>query len=109
MANTNLAQAGTFCPNINRPSYGQVNAGNLINYGHNNAGTQRRKCKTCGKPFAVTRGTIFYRCRTPRKEILEALAMLAERMSISAVARVKKSKRKPFRTGFGQLLSMLKQ
>ena len=107
MDKPNLAQVGTFCPNINCPSYGLVNTGNLINYGHNSAGTQRRKCKTCGKPFVITRDTLFYRRRTPRKDILEALAMLAERMSISAVA--KKSKKKLSRPGFEQLLSTLKK
>jgi predicted DNA-binding protein YlxM (UPF0122 family) len=46
-------------------------------------------CKTCGVTFTQTKGTLFYGRRTPKKDILEALAMLAERMSFAAVARVK--------------------
>jgi transposase-like protein len=69
-----------------------VNAGNLINFGHTKAGTQRRLCKTCGDTLTVTRGTLFYRRRTPQKHILEALAILADRGSIAATARVKRVK-----------------
>lgn len=84
-----IAQAGSLCPNEECPDFGKVNGGNLINFGHTKAGTQRRLCKTCGRAFTVTRGTIFYRRRTPQKDIVEALAQLAERGSIAAVARVK--------------------
>lgn len=89
MKEKGLVRAGAFCPNLDCPNYGKVNHGNLIRYGRNRAGTQRLYCKTCKKAFAETRGTPFYRRRTPRKDILESLAMLAERMSVSAVARVK--------------------
>ncbi len=89
MRENGLARAGTFCPNPDCPDYGKVNHGNLINYGQNRAGTPRRYCKTCKKAFAITKGTLFYRRRTPRKDILESLAMLADRMSLSGVARVK--------------------
>jgi len=84
-----LAPAGCFCPDKECPDFGKLDAGNLINFGHTNAGTQRRQCKTCEGTFTVTRGTIFYRRRTPQKDIVEALAQLAERGSIAAVARVK--------------------
>lgn len=84
-----IVQGGSFCPNEGCPDLGKVDAGNLIYFGHTKAGTQRRLCKTCGGTFTVTRGTIFYRRRTPQKEIVEALAQLAERGSIAAVARVK--------------------
>jgi len=89
MRENGLARAGMFCPNPDCPDYGKVNYGNLINYGRNRAGTPRRYCKTCKKAFAITKGTLFYRRRTPRKDILESLAMLADRMSLSGVARVK--------------------
>jgi len=84
-----IAQAGSFCPNEECPDYGKVDAGNLINFGHTKAGTQRRLCKTCADTFTVTRGTLFYRRRTPQKDIVEALAILADRGSIAATARVK--------------------
>lgn len=88
-AKAQVTQAGSFCPHEACPDYGKVDAGNLINFGFTEAGTQRRLCKTCGGTFTVTRGTIFYRRRTPQKDIVEALAQLAERGSIAAVARVK--------------------
>lgn len=62
---------------------------NIIGFGQNPNGTQRYRCKTCGVTFTDTKGTIFYGRHTPKKDILEALAMLAERMSIAAIARVK--------------------
>ena len=84
-----IAPAGSFCPHEKCPDFGKVDAGNLINFGHTQKGTQRRLCKTCGGTFTVTRGTIFYRRRTPQKDIVEALFQLVERGSIAAVARVK--------------------
>lgn len=84
-----LTPAGGFCPNRDCHDYGKVDQGNLIGWGYNEHGTPRRYCKTCGKTFAITRGTIFFRKRHSRKDILESLAMLAERMSISGIARVK--------------------
>jgi len=88
-ATTQIAQAGSFCPNEECPDYGEVDAGNLINFGFTKAGTQRRLCKTCGGTFTVTRGTLFYRRRTPQKDIAETLAILADRGSIAGAARVK--------------------
>jgi transposase-like protein len=84
-----IARAGSFCPNEECSDFGKVDAGNLIDFGHTKAGTQRRLCKTCRGTFTVTLGTIFYRRRTPQKDIVEALSQLAERGSIAAVARVK--------------------
>ncbi len=81
--------AKKFCNNKECSDYGQTNNDNIIGFGHSPNGTQRYKCKTCEGTFTETKGTIFYGRHTPRKDILEALAMLAERMSIAAVARVK--------------------
>jgi transposase-like protein len=53
------------------------------------AGRQRFKCKTCGDTFTETKGTIFYRRRTPDDEIIETLALIAEGNRISSLARVK--------------------
>jgi len=39
--------------------------------------------------FTETKGTIFYRRRTPEDEILETLALLAEGNRISSLSRVK--------------------
>jgi transposase-like protein len=50
---------------------------------------QRFRCRTCGKTFTATKGTIFYRKRTPEDEILETLALMAEGSRISSLSRVK--------------------
>jgi transposase-like protein len=46
-------------------------------------------CKVCQKTFVETSGTLFYGKHTDRKDTLETLAMLAEGMRISGIARVK--------------------
>ena len=89
MRKLEMLTANKFCDNKKCPDYGQTNNDNIIGFGHSPNGVQRYRCKTCEATFTETKGTIFYGCHTPRKDILEALAMLAERMSIAAVARVK--------------------
>jgi transposase-like protein len=84
-----LAQVGTYCPNEACEKYQQVGAGNIIRYGKTRQGQQRFQCKVCQRTFNQQAGTIFYRRRTDTKDIVEALAMLAEGMRISSVARVK--------------------
>lgn len=53
------------------------------------AGRQRYKCKSCSSTFTETKGTIFYRRRTPDDKIIETLALLAEGSRISSLTRVK--------------------
>lgn len=89
MAKLEMITANKFCDNKKCPDYGQTNNDNIIGFGHSPNGVQRYRCKTCEATFTETKGTIFYGCHTSRKDILEALAMLVERMSIAAVARVK--------------------
>ena len=89
MRKLEMITANKFCDNKKCPDYGQTNNDNIIGFGHSPNGIQRYRCKTCEVTFTETKGTIFYGRHTPRKDILEALAMLAERMSIAAVARVK--------------------
>ena len=43
----------------------------------------------CGQTGSETRGTLFYRRRTDPKDILESLALLAEGVRISSIARAK--------------------
>jgi len=80
---------GTFCPNEECPDHGKVEAGNIIRYGKTEQGCQRFQCKTCRKTFNGRAGTLFYRRQTPKQDILEVLAMLAEGMRISSISRVK--------------------
>lgn len=88
-----FAKPGDFCPNQACPDYQklQSNQGqsNIIRAGKTRKGVQRFQCKTCGKYFVETTGTIFYRKRTPEDEILETLALLAEGSRISSLTRVK--------------------
>ena len=62
---------------------------NRIRFGHTQNGTQRFRCKTCGRTFTQTKGTLFYRKQTPRKDILETLALLADGVRISRSTRAK--------------------
>jgi transposase-like protein len=91
-----LAQAGEFCPNPDCTDYGKLQSKdqtNIIRFGKTKAGRQRFKCKTCADTFVETKGTIFYRRRTPENEIIESLALIAEGSRISSVARVKGHKK----------------
>ena len=89
MPDRKLITVDKFCDNKQCPDYGRTDKENIKGFGHSPNGTQRYICKTCGVTFTETKGTLFYGRRTPKKDILETLAMLAERMSIAAVARVK--------------------
>ena len=89
---TKLAQVGDFCPNEVCPDYGKLQSDrqfNVIKLGRTKAGRQRYKCKTCGKTFTETKGTLFYRRRTPDAEIIDTLAHIAEGNRISSLARTK--------------------
>ena len=87
-----FAQVGDFCPNKVCVDYGKrqnEQQGNIIKFGKTRARRQRYRCKTCGCTFVETKGTIFYRRRTPDSEIIETLALVAEGSRISSLARVK--------------------
>ena len=84
-----LASAGTFCPKKGCRHYARADEGNIIKFGRSRQGVQRYHCKGCGTTFTATRGTLFYRKRAPVKDILETLALLAEGVRISSLARAK--------------------
>ncbi len=88
-----FARSGDFCPNEGCPDYGKLQASqtqrNIKKAGKTPRGVQRYQCKTCGKTFTETTGTLFFRKRTPEHQILETLALLAEGSRISSVSRVK--------------------
>jgi transposase-like protein len=90
---TLFAQAGDFCPNEACPDYGKLqnerSQGNIRKYGKTRNGTQRYQCKRCRETFTATKGTLFYRRRTPMKNILESLALVTEGVRISSISRVK--------------------
>jgi transposase-like protein len=84
-----LVLAGSFCWNQECPDYGRVGQGNIIKYGKTAKGTQRLKCTTCEKVFVQNKGTVFCGKHHSPKEILECLAMVAERNSLAAIHRIK--------------------
>jgi transposase-like protein len=88
-----FAHRNEFCPNEACPDYGKLQEDqskpNLKKIGKTRAGIQRYQCKTCKGTFTETRGTIFYRKRTPEHEILETLVLLAEGNRISSLTRAK--------------------
>jgi transposase-like protein len=88
-----FAQTKDFCPNQACPDYGKLQSDqaqpNIKKLGKTQRGVQRYQCKTCGKTFTETRGTIFFRKHAQAGEILEVLALLAEGNRISTITRVK--------------------
>ncbi len=77
-----------FCPDEDCSCHGQTGP-HIVKNGRTRQGQQRYQCKGCGRIFSATQGTPFYGLRTDWVDVLEALAMLAERNSLAAVARVK--------------------
>ncbi|MGH2536744.1 MAG: transposase [Candidatus Promineifilaceae bacterium] len=84
-----LVEVGQFCPNERCPRYGDIENGQMIRFGRTAKGTQRFRCRVCGQTFVETRGTLFYGKHTPRQDILETLALLAEGVRISSLSRAK--------------------
>ena len=84
-----FARVGDFCPSLGCCDYGERQSPNIIKFGKTNAGRQRYLCHRCGGTLTETKGTIFYRKRTPEQEIMESLALIAEGSRVSSVARVK--------------------
>ena len=87
-----IVEVGDFCPDETCRDYGKCQGDqqhNIIKYGKTKAGRQRYKCKTCGATFTETKGTIFYRRRTPEDEIIDTLALIAEGNRISSLVRAK--------------------
>jgi transposase-like protein len=89
---TQIVHVGAFCPNRLCAHYGKVQdtkTRNIKKSGRTRAGRQRYQCKGCGQTFTETFGTLFYRRRAPEREILESLALIAEGVRISSIARGK--------------------
>ncbi len=83
-----LAQVGEFCPNPLCQHYGQLGQDHLIRFGKTSAGRQRFRCRSCGKTFTETKGTLFYRRRKSQDEMLHALSLIAEGSRPSSIVRL---------------------
>ena len=63
-----------FCHNATCPARGQVGQGNI---GVHSQAEQRYVCHTCGRTFAATTGTAFYRLRTAADLVTVVLTLLS--------------------------------
>ena len=64
---------GQFCHNPACPARGQAGQGNI---GVHSQQEQRYVCQTCGRTFAATTGTPFYRLRTAADQVTVVLTLL---------------------------------
>ena len=63
-----------FFPNIDCSARGQIGKGNISVH---NREERRYKCHLCGKTFAETKGTPFYRLRTAKDVVVIVVTLLA--------------------------------
>ena len=70
------------CPNSACPASGQVGKGNV---GVHSVKERRYKCHVCGKTFAETKGTLFYRLRTAKDLVVTVVTLLAYGCPVQAV------------------------
>ena len=63
-----------FCPNNDFPARGQVSKGNLLVHSRKD---ERAMCHTCGKPFALSKGTLFCRLRTDPQIVMQVIVQYA--------------------------------
>ena len=78
-----------FCPPVQCSHYGWVGLGNLVANGHPNGGRWRQlRCTVCGKHFAESTGTLFYRSRVAPERLCQIITALAEGVSLQAAARI---------------------
>jgi transposase-like protein len=74
------------CINSACPAFGKSETDTIRVY---SCKERRYYCVVCGKTFSESRASLFYHLRTPRRDVLEAIGMLAERNSLRGIARVK--------------------
>jgi transposase-like protein len=78
-----------YCPNKRCSHYGWVGLGNIVANGHPNSGPWRQlHCAVCGKYFAESTGTIFYRSPLSPDLLSRIIAALAEGVDIRATGRI---------------------
>jgi transposase-like protein/IS1 family transposase len=74
--------AATFCPNLDCPARGQIGQGNV---GIHSRKERRFICKQCHKTFTTTKGTAFYRVRTPTETVSLVLTLMAHGCPLQAI------------------------
>src|SRR3989344_8395283 len=76
------------CPNKDCRAYNKVGLRNIIRFGKQPNGTQRYRCVDCGRTFARTINTPFFRKHLKKSEITTICKHLAEKNSFRAIARI---------------------
>jgi transposase-like protein len=71
-----------FCPNSDCPANGRIDAGNI---GVHSRKERRYKCHVCDKTFAETKGTVYYRLRTPQEIVEKVVTLLAFGCPVQAI------------------------
>jgi transposase-like protein len=71
-----------FCPNNDCPARGKVGRNNIVIHSRKEA---RYKCKVCGKTFAASTGTPFYRLRYSMEVVTTVVTLLAYGCPIQAI------------------------
>ena len=71
-----------FCPDIDCPARGQVGKGNISVHSRQE---RRYKCRVCGRTFAETKGTAFYRLRTANDVVVIVVTLLAYGCPVQAI------------------------
>ncbi|HHH42394.1 MAG TPA: IS1 family transposase [Chloroflexi bacterium] len=71
-----------FCPNPACPARGQIGKGNI---GIHSRKERRYICRVCGKTFAETKGTVFYRLRTAKDLVVIVVTLLAYGCPVQAI------------------------
>ena len=72
----------TFCPNRACPARGQTGQGNI---GIHSRKDKRFICTECHKTFSATKGTAFYRLRTPAETISLVMTLIAHGCPLQAI------------------------
>src|SRR4030065_400421 len=71
-----------FCPNMACPARGKIGKDNIVVHSRKEA---RYKCKICGKTFATTIGTPFYRLHHPVELMVIVATLIAHGCPLQAV------------------------
>jgi len=74
--------AHTFCPYPDCPARGQTGQGNI---GIHSRKDQRFICRQCQQTFVATKGTAFYRLRTPAETVSLVVTLLAHGCPLQAI------------------------
>jgi len=73
-----------FCPNIDCPARGQTGEGNITIHSQKE---KRCYCQICGKTFAASKGTLFYRLRTDPQIVMWVIVLLAYGCPVPAIVK----------------------